>query len=77
MIRFEDDQIAGAHVDAQRIGDIAEIGGHGDFDAMRRDRVADRIGGVVWNRETGNIEIADGEASAGLKSFERRLRVTP
>ena len=44
---------------------------------MRRDRVADRIGGVMWNRETGDIEIADGEASAGLKSFERRLRIAP
>lgn len=35
VIRFEDDHIACAHVDTQRIGDIAEIGGHGDFDAMR------------------------------------------
>jgi hypothetical protein len=77
VIRFEDDQIARAHVDAQGIGDIAKIGGYGDFDAVRRERVADRIGGIMGNRETGDIEIADGEASPGLKSFKRRLRVAP
>ena len=77
VIRFENNYIARAHVDAQRIGDIAEIGGHGNFDAMRREREADRISGIVGNGKTRDIEIADGEASAGLKSFNGRLRIAP
>jgi hypothetical protein len=64
-------------MDAQRIGDIAEIGCHGDFDAMRRKRVADRIGSIVGNGEARYIEIADCKAATGLKSFQRRLRITP
>jgi hypothetical protein len=77
VIGFENDHIARAHVDAQRIGDIAEIGGNGDFDAMRRKRVADRVRGIMRNGETGNIEIAYREATARLKSLERRLGFAP
>ncbi len=36
-----------------------------------------RIGGVVRNGEAGHVDVADGEAGAGLESFEDRHAIAP
>lgn len=61
-------------------GKIAEVGDDSDFGAVGAERVAHRIGGVVWNGEWRNFDVADGEFFAGadmlhaLKFFRRSFR---
>ncbi len=62
---------------ADRIGKIAEIGGNRDLDAFGAEGKAHRIGGIVRDGEAGDVDIADGEAGAGLKEFELRRGVAP
>jgi hypothetical protein len=62
---------------AQRLGNVAKIGRYRNFDAVRAQRVADRIGGIMRNGEARNVEISDREAAPGLKGFERRLVFAP
>jgi hypothetical protein len=62
---------------SQGIGDITEIGRDRHFDALRREREADRIDGIVWNSEAGYVKIADCEAAACLKDFDGRHALAP
>ena len=63
------------HLDG--IGDVAEIGDDGATDALRADDVADGVNGVVGDRETANVEVADREAGAGLEGLTGRGDTLP
>ena len=58
-------------------GNVAEIRGDGDFDAFGVEAETDRIDGVVRDTEAIHIDIADGEAGAGLKAFQTRPDFAP
>src|SRR4029077_3572876 len=51
------------------LGQIAEVGDDHDFDAVRAEGVANRVGGIVWNRERNNFDIANLKAQAGANVF--------
>ena len=72
VIRFEQQQIRAAQMEADRIRQIAEIGGDRNLDAFGAEGESDGIGGVVRDGETGDVDIADGETGAGLEQFEVR-----
>ncbi len=62
---------------ADGIGKIAKVSGDRNLDAFGAKRKAHGIGGVVRDREAGDVDIADGEAGAGLKQFELRRSIAP
>lgn len=65
VIRFEDEAIGVAQMEFDQLGKIAQVGDDSDFGAVGAERVAHRIGGVVWNGEWRNFDVADGEFFAG------------
>jgi len=67
VIGFEEKDIGVAHLEADRIGQIAKVGGDGDFDALGFERKSNRIDSVVGNGEAGDFEIANGKTGAGLE----------
>ena len=77
VIRFEHQQIGAAQMHTQRICDVAQVGGDGNFDSLRSKREAHRIDGIVRDGETRNIEIADSKRAAGLKLFEHGSGLPP
>jgi hypothetical protein len=77
VIRFEQQQIRTAEMEADGVGEIAEVGGNRDLDSFGAEREADRIGCIVRNGEAGDIDIADSEARAGLKQFQVRRVFIP
>jgi hypothetical protein len=62
---------------ADRIGEIAQVGGDRNFDALGAEGETDRVGGVVGDGEAGDVDIADGETGSGLKQFELRRIFIP
>jgi hypothetical protein len=44
---------------------------------LHGERVADRINRIVRDRKAGDIELADREATASLKSLNRGLKPVP
>jgi len=70
VIGFEDEAIGLAEVDSDVIGEVAEIGADCDFSAVGAEGEADRVGCVVRDGEGVDVDIADGEALAGLDGFD-------
>ena len=64
VIRFENQEIGFAQMLLHKLGQVAEIGDDRDFRAVRAESVADRIGGVVRNRERIDFDVADLESLA-------------
>ena len=62
---------------ADRIRKIAQIGRDRNLDAFGAEGKSHGIGGVMRDGETGDVDIADGEARAGLEHFERRHVFAP
>lgn len=54
-------------MNAQRIGDIAQISRDRHLHALRGQSKSDRINGIVRNSEAGDVEIADREPASGLE----------
>lgn len=77
VIGFEEQKIGLAQVDAEGIGNVAKVSGDAHLNALGGESIADRIGGIVRNGEAGDIEIADGEAAAGLEGFVDRRVFAP
>jgi hypothetical protein len=77
VIRFEQNNIGAAQVNLKRIGNVAEISRERDLDAFGANAVADGIGSIVRNRETPDVEVANGEIPASLKDFERWREFAP
>jgi len=70
VIGFEDEAIGLAEMDPDVIRQVAEIGADGDFGPIGAEGESDRVGGVVWDGESVNIDVANGEALAGLDRFD-------
>ena len=64
-------------MDADGIGEIAEVGGDGDFDALGAEGEAYGVGCIVGDGEAVDVDIADDEAGAGLEEFEDGLELAP
>jgi hypothetical protein len=77
VIRFQQQQIRTAKMEADGIGKIAEVGRNRDLDSFGAEREADRIGRIVRNGEAGDIDVADSETGAGLKQFQVRRIFIP
>lgn len=77
VIRFEDQHIGAPKMHAQRIWNVAQVGGKGKLNALRTNRVADRIGRIVRNSKTLDVEIANREAAACLKGFDNWMALSP
>src|SRR5579863_1428268 len=56
---------------------VAQIGDHADFDTLGAKREANRVDGVVWNREAVDLDVADCKARACLKQIKPWRRVFP
>ena len=63
VIGFEQQHVRAAQMEADRIRQIAQIGGDRNLDAFGAERESHRIGGIVRNGEAGDVDIADGESS--------------
>lgn len=72
VIRFENQTIGIAQMVFHEFGQIAEIGGHGDFRSIGTESEAQRIGGIVRNREWRDFDIADDEFLPGANVFDAR-----
>lgn len=70
VIGFEDEAIGLAEMDSDVVGQVAEICADGDFGAVGAEGEADGIGGVVRDGEGVDVDVADGEALAGLDGFD-------
>jgi phosphoribosylformylglycinamidine synthase subunit PurS len=62
---------------AYRIRKIAQISGDRNLDAFGAERESDRIGRVMRDGETGDVDIADREAGTRLEQFEAGRAVAP
>ena len=71
VVRFEHKTIGVPEMDFHELGHVAEIGNNRHFRAIRAEREADGVGGVVRDLESVNIDIADREMLARLNRFER------
>jgi hypothetical protein len=69
VIGFEDEAIGLAEMDSDVVWKVAEIGADGDFSAVCAEGEADGVGGVVRDSERVDVDVADGEALAGLDGF--------
>ena len=72
VIRFKHQNVAIAQVMLDQLGHVAEVGNHGDFDAARAKRKAQRVDGIVRNRKRGDFDIANREALARLNEIHTR-----
>jgi hypothetical protein len=77
VIGFEQQDVGAAEMKTDGVGDVAEVGGDRNLDPFGAERIADGVGGVVRDGEAGDVDIADGEAGAGLKEFELRSELAP
>ena len=70
VIGFEDQAIDIAEMDFDEFGHVAEVGDNGQFCAVGAEGKSDRVGGVVRNGEGVDVDVANGEALAGVNGFE-------
>ena len=64
-------------MEADRIRNISQIRCNPDLDSFRPEAEADRIGGIVRDRETVDRDIADRKTRARLKEFQMRRAFFP
>jgi hypothetical protein len=70
VIGFEDEAIGLAEMDSDVVWKVSEIGADGDFGAVSSECETDRVGGIVGDGEGMDVDVADGEALAGLDGFD-------
>jgi hypothetical protein len=70
VIGFEDEAIGLAEMDSDVIRQVAEIGADGHFGAVGAEGESDGVGSVVRDRKRMDVDIANGEALAGLNGFD-------
>ena len=70
VIGFEDQAIRLAEMNFDELGHVAEVGADGDLDAVGAEGEAEGIGGIVRDGEGVDINVADGEALAGVDGFD-------
>src|SRR2546429_8463 len=69
VIGFEHQAIRSAQMYFHQLRHIAQVSNDGHLCAVRAERKADGIGGVVWNRKRVHVNVADGEMLARLDGF--------
>jgi len=80
VIRFKHQAVGAAKMNLDKFGHIAEIGDDGQLCAVRTKRKPNRIGGIVRNGESVDVDIANGEMLASAnrldttKAFPKRMR---
>lgn len=62
VVGFEQEHVGTLEMDADGIGQVAQIGGDGDFDAFGVQGEADGVDGVVRDGEAVYFDVADREA---------------
>ena len=72
VIRFEHKTIGIAEMNFHKFWHVAEVGNERHLRAVGAKREADRIGGIVRNLESMNIDIADRKVLARLNGFQAR-----
>jgi hypothetical protein len=70
VIGLEDQSIAFAQVVLDELGHVAEVGDQAELRAVGAEGEANGVGGIVRYGEGVNLDIADGEALAGLDGFD-------
>jgi hypothetical protein len=70
VIGFEDQAIDIAEMDFDEFGHVAEVGDDGELGAVGAEGEGDRVGGVMRNSEGVDVDVADGEALAGVNGFK-------
>ena len=69
VIGFEDEAIGLAEMDSHVVWQVAKIRADGNFCAVGAEGESDRVGRIVRNGERVHVDIADGEALAGLNGL--------
>src|SRR5258707_4530089 len=69
VIGFEDEAISLAEMDSHVVWQVAKIRADGNFCAVGAEGESDRVGRIVRNGEREHVNIADGEALAGLNGL--------
>ena len=77
VVGFQQEHVRALQVDANGVGEVAEVGGDGDFDAFGAEGEAYGVGCIVGGGEAVDVDIADDEAGAGLEEFENGLELAP
>src|SRR5436305_7716262 len=70
MIGFQQEHVRAAQVILHRCGNVPEIGGDADANALRFEAESDGVDGVVRNAETLDLDIADLKRGARLERLE-------
>src|SRR5437016_2239641 len=70
VIGFQHQAICSAQMHLHQLRHVAEVGNDGHLCAVRSERKADRIGGVVRNRKRVNVNVANREMLARLNGFD-------
>ncbi len=70
VIGFQDQAIGLTKMDADVIREVAQVGADGDFGAVGAEGEGNRVCGIVRNGKGVDVNIADGEALAGLDRFD-------
>ena len=61
VVSFQQQHIRAAQMKTNRLRHVAQVRGDGDLDAFGAERKPNRIGCIVRNSETGDVDIADGK----------------
>ena len=70
VIRFENEAIGIAQMDFHECRHVAQVGDDGKLGAVGAEREGDRVGSVMRDGESVDVDITDGEALAGVNGFE-------
>lgn len=70
VIGFEQQTVRVAQMHFDKFRHVAEVRHDGHLRSVGAEREADRVGGIVWNLERVNIDVADGEVLARLNRLE-------
>src|SRR5690348_2473117 len=77
MIRFQNQQVRASQMESDRVRNVAQIRDQTYFYALRLERESHWVDGVVRNRKTAHIDIANREARARAKTIQLRRMVRP
>jgi hypothetical protein len=70
VIRFQDQAVGVAEMDFDEFGHVAEVGDDGKLGAVGAEGEGHRVGSVMRNREGVDVDVANGEALAGVNGFK-------
>ena len=77
MIRFKQQQVRPAEVNFHGLRHVAEIRDVADFDTIRAEAEPARVGGIVWDGEAIDLDIAYTKSRSCLEVFHCGLKFAP